>query len=1321
MSSETGKQRPRRSRLKIAAWLLLALLVATLALLAWLAGTTAGARAMLSVIARNSGGALHFGDIDGRLAGPLRVQQISIHNDGMQAELKDVQLDWRPLALLQGRVHVTALRIDSVGLRQRVGQPEEPASTPRLPASLALPLQLRIDTFEVGRGNLDWGALPIAELGGFALQLDYDGARYRMALREFSARSAAPGSNGASAAHSFSGALSGAAELADRPPYAVSGGIDATAQARVRQQDLAGSGRLTLGGSLENLQAMLDFAIGDARLNGSAVLQPFSGEPLTQADIELRAIDLATFSAGLPQTRIDGRLTATAQGGRLALTNQAAGTHDASMLPLRQLALNFRQQERRLYLDGIDAALGSAGAPAGNIRGNGNLLQGGLVLDLKTDALDLQRLDKRLLATRLAGGAKLRTADGRQHLALSLQEPLGRQQLALSLQASMANDEIALERAELALGQGRLHADGRLHLAGRRAFSLKGTLSRLRVQDLGRFAQLPELYLNGDFSASGELAPQPLGDLEFRIADSRLAGQPLQGEGRASLRADRLDVPNLRLAAGANSLAISGSLRQEGGQLQFKLEAPQLAQFGAGFGGKLQAEGNARGSFTQPRVTATWLASQVRLPGLLRLDDSRGNADLRLDRNAPWMLGESTIEAQASGMHAGAAQLESFSAALRYGPQATAPLSLRLQANKFAAGEYRADRLSLDADGTTGNHAISAALTEAGQQWQLRASGALQPQALRWQGSIDQLSGTGRRTLRLAAPAPLELSHARSELRQFVLQADGATIEIARLLRDSNGLQSRGRFDRLPLALLLEFVRPQPQVETDLQFAGEWDFTMGKVPQGAASLRRQQGDLGTRGLTPVKLGLRWLDLGIKVEDGRARLELHADGSNLGRIDLEAGVALDRASPYGIAPQAALSGHARLAIPSLRWAGTLIAPNALADGSLEGAFSMGGTFAEPRLSGQLTGNNLRLGLPELGVDLRGGSLDAAFQGSRLEVRQLAFAHGGGQLTIAGPIELAGAEPDVRLEIKAQRYPLLDRSDRKLVVSGNGNVALEGGRLQVSGGLSADSGMFDLGQADKPSLSDDVVILGATSRKPVTPLALDLVIGLGEGINIRGYGLDALLVGQVQFRNAAGQSLHAEGAMRVLRGTIKAYGRELEIDKGFLFFNGAPGNPGLDILAMRRGQQVEAGVAILGTALSPRIVLVSDPPVADAEKLSWLVLGRGLNASSSGEDLTALQGAAAALLTQGASAGVQAGLASAFGLDEFSVGTSNDSLQQHIVTIGKQVSSRLHIGIERGLETASSVLQLRYTISRKLSLEIDTGDRTAFTVFYNFAFD
>jgi translocation and assembly module TamB len=134
----------------------------------------------------------------------------------------------------------------------------------------------------------------------------------------------------------------------------------------------------------------------------------------------------------------------------------------------------------------------------------------------------------------------------------------------------------------------------------------------------------------------------------------------------------------------------------------------------------------------------------------------------------------------------------------------------------------------------------------------------------------------------------------------------------------------------------------------------------------------------------------------------------------------------------------------------------------------------------------------------------------------------------------------------------------------------------------------------------------------------------------------------------------------------------------------------------------------------------VTLVSEPPVPDAEKLSWLVLGRGL--SSTGEsDLSALQSAAGALLSQGAASGVQSQLAGMFGLDQLSIGSSQDTLQERIVTLGKQISARLYVSFQRGLETASSVVRLRYTLTPKLSLEAEAGTRSALSLFYNLSFD
>lgn len=265
------------------------------------------------------------------------------------------------------------------------------------------------------------------------------------------------------------------------------------------------------------------------------------------------------------------------------------------------------------------------------------------------------------------------------------------------------------------------------------------------------------------------------------------------------------------------------------------------------------------------------------------------------------------------------------------------------------------------------------------------------------------------------------------------------------------------------------------------------------------------------------------------------------------------------------------------------------------------------------------------------------------------------------------------------------------------------------------------MIDVGRSEAPELSEDVVIVGKTAPAPrALALGLDVTVALGDQIRLRGRGIDARIGGTLQLASSPGEPLTATGEVRVTRGTYRAYGRELAIERGILRFDGPPGNPALDIRAMRRETEVAAGVSIVGTARAPRVSLVSEPQLPDAEKLSWLVLGQGLS-STSGAQVGALQSAAGSLLAQGAAAGVQSQIASTLGVDSISLGRSQDNLQQRIVTVGKRLSSRLFLSYQHGLQTAGSTVLLRYILSPRVTVEAETGVRSVFSLFYNFTFD
>src|SRR5690606_34839282 len=172
--------------------------------------------------------------------------------------------------------------------------------------------------------------------------------------------------------------------------------------------------------------------------------------------------------------------------------------------------------------------------------------------------------------------------------------------------------------------------------------------------------------------------------------------------------------------------------------------------------------------------------------------------------------------------------------------------------------------------------------------------------------------------------------------------------------------------------------------------------------------------------------------------------------------------------------------------------------------------------------------------------------------------------------------------------------------------------------------------------------------------------------------------------------------AEGTVRAVRGTYRAFGQRLDLERGRLVFDGPIENPTLDIRALRKLPEVAAGVEVAGTLREPFVRVVSDPPMPENDALSWLLLGHGPREAGAG-DLAIIPAAAAALLGQRESPGE--GLAQRFGVDSIGLRRGGE-LGQQFVTVGKRLSDELYVIYEQGLGATASVLRLELALTRRL---------------------
>jgi translocation and assembly module TamB len=1319
MASE-GSRNPLAARiLLLLLGIVIVLLVLGGAAAAWLLGTESGARAALGMLAARSDGTLAVDGVRGRLAGPLRADRIMIERTNERLVLTDVRLDWRPRALWQERlVHVTSLRAAYLEVVTKVDQTPEPKAG--MPDSLRLPVSLRADSLRLDGGEVRRGPATLVRLGPLALSLNYADQRYRLDLQRFGAT---PQFDGGTATAGLSGVL----ELEAQRPFPLSGRFTLESQATLEERALGAAGTLVLDGSLAELRAALDLSINQAPLVGEVMLHPFSDQVLGAARIDSKALDLSVLDASLPRTALDIAFSTGADGtGQVDIHNTAPGLYEEQRLPLTHFELAFREREDGFAFDRVLARLGSSARPdrsAGQLSGTGSVVNGALQLSLRTEKIDLQRIDPRLRSTALSGRIDARHANGRQEFSVALSEPLGRQRITLAASGALADAGLEIRQAEPAAGAGRLQLSGRMALDGKQDFRAEGTLSRFRLHDFGRFEQIPEMDLNGTFALHGARAQELQAELDFEIRESRLAGHALSGSGQARVNGERLDVPRLELVSGTNRLNVQGTLADGNAKLSFSLQAPNLGQLGPAFGGAIHLEGLARGSLSQPHVTAEWRAERARLPGQLHIRSMQGKADVRVDREAPFMLRGAEATLNATGLRRNEQRAEQLDARIRFSPQPDAPLSLEIDAQGVSAAQTDFQRMIISVNGTTARHVLDATLTESKQKWTVRAAGGVDSLSAdaRWAGRIESFEARGRLDMRMTAPAALQVAREHIGLEGLQLSMDGGRLVLESLVSDAAGIVTRGRIEQLEMARFVHFTADEAPLKTDLNLSGAWDLRYTDTLNGSFSVRRESGDVTMQGSTPVALGLTILRADATMNAGQLALKLQANGARMGNIALAVSTRIGRDdNPLAIDREAPISGSAQVEIPSLAWLAPLITQTIAADGRLQGDVRLGGTLGRPDVSGRITGDALRVAHAELGLDLRQGTLRSNFKGDQLLLEGLAFEGPQGTIHLSGPIDLSGGVA-ARLLLRADRFAVLNRPDRRLVVSGESRVNWEQQRATINGAFHVDSGYFDIGQEGRPRLSDDVVIVGQEERQPGGVAAtIDIAVRLGNNVVVRGRGLDAVLDGEARLVSKAGEPLQAVGVLRVAKGTFSAYGRELAIEQGVLRFTGPLDNPALDILAMRRGQEVEAGVSVRGSVLAPRVTLVSEPTVPDAEKLSWLVLGRSL-ALAGETEVDSLQAAATALLAQGAAAGVQSGIASAFGLDTFAVGTDQNNLEQRIVTLGKQVSTRLYLGYQHGLESAAGVVQLRYTLTPSLSIEAEAGARSALSLFYNITFD
>jgi translocation and assembly module TamB len=844
---------------------------------------------------------------------------------------------------------------------------------------------------------------------------------------------------------------------------------------------------------------------------------------------------------------------------------------------------------------------------------------------------------------------------------------------------------------------------------------------------------------------------KPRGPLEVAMTreaqsiDASFSQEGMNLDARALRRGSRVDIHRLRAWAAGGEVTGTARIDLESA-LPFRAELAfdrfNPAAFGDYPEGAISGSASLEGRLAGERdIQARWTIAASTLNGLPL--ESRGRARFSKTRvteaEITSRLGQTSASARGAFGRAGDELVWTLGAPRL--AELDPRLEGRLRASGVLAGSWKEPQGRFDAlaeslriaggpllkvatarlYGSLARHEVALALRGPDLDLELDLRGGWAAQG--WAGQLRSALNRGAYPLRLSAPAAVSFSRERVQIGRLEASIGDGRLLIEDLRWAPGALASRGEFTRLPAHWLVLALGASRQVDGDLALDGEWSIAAQPRIDGALKLRRAGGDLALLGDSRTDLGLSEAVLDARFARSRVTLSARV-ASRFGELDAGGEIApAAGATGLALGADSTLALQGRIAFADVRVLSRALLQDGRIDGKLDATLKASGTLGEPLLVGQLRGDALALELPPYGVFLRNGTLRASLQGDRLQIESLTIEGGDGQLSASGFVPLRlGSE--ARIAWSATRFKVIDRPELLLVASGRGEAHFDGKRLALSGDLRADRGKIEMARERLPKLGDDVRVVGgerpAARRRGAIPVTLDVHLDLGEQLEIRAQGLEGKLTGHLDFATTDEGELRAWGKVQTLNATFFAYGQKLQVDPGILVFDGPIDNPTLQVTAWRRNLPVEAGVQVSGTARAPRMQVVSQPPVPEGERLSWLVLGRPPSDATKA-DLGMLQAAAGALLARGDAMPLDRRIARAFGLDELTLRGTGEA-QDRVVALGKRLSDRLYISYEQGIgAVASNLVKMDYSLSRRWSLRAETGTSSGGGLFYRFSWD
>jgi len=268
----------------------------------------------------------------------------------------------------------------------------------------------------------------------------------------------------------------------------------------------------------------------------------------------------------------------------------------------------------------------------------------------------------------------------------------------------------------------------------------------------------------------------------------------------------------------------------------------------------------------------------------------------------------------------------------------------------------------------------------------------------------------------------------------------------------------------------------------------------------------------------------------------------------------------------------------------------------------------------------------------------------------------------------------------------------------------------------------------------SPSSDTIIIGKQPDPPLVPIALDIDVRVLldppklKRVTINALDLEASLGGDIRVQVIQKQDpktqafspleTYVYGSVNVLKGSYEAYGQNLVIQSGSIYFNGAPSLPQFDITAVRNplntADNVVAGLRISGNPVLPKVELFSQPSMIQARQLSYLLQGTDLDGGAGTSQDVMLVNALVSFGVGNSENGINK-FGQSLGFDSLNLQTAGQGTSTQVQLTGR-ISDDIQVSYGVGLFDQATEIILRYQLFPQLYLEAKSGTTSAVDLFY-----